>query len=140
MGLSHQDVQQFEHITLAVDRHVYAVKKAGAIAAKRMIIATNKTQNNLEASPDEIKQPYDLAKAAILAELLRWTTKNQALRRQPRRAATNLLTSRSVFTWKRNSDGTRYLKCRLTVHGFKDAAASNLDRFSGTSTRWAKEL
>ena len=39
----------------------------GAIAAKRMIIATNKTRNNLECSQDEIRQRYDLAKAAILA-------------------------------------------------------------------------
>ena len=103
-----------------------------------MIIATNKTQNNLECSPDEIRQHYDLAKAAILAELIRWTSKNQALRRQKRNDAVNLLTSRYVFTWKRNSDGSRYMKCRLTVHGFKDTAASNLDRFSGTSTRWGQ--
>ena len=90
------------------------------------------------ATPEEIRKHPDLAKAAILAEHLRWTTKNQALRRQPRRQAANLLTSRDVFTWKRNDDGTRYLKCRLTVHGFKDSAASNLDRFSGTSTRWGQ--
>ena len=30
------------------------------------------------------------------------------------------------------------MKCRLTVHGFKDTAASDLDRFSGTSTRWGQ--
>ena len=79
-----------------------------------------------------------MAKAAILAELVRWTTKNQALRRHQRRDAVNLLTSRYLFTWKRNADGTRYLKCRLTAHGFKDSAASQLDRFSGTSTRWGQ--
>ena len=78
----------------------------GAIAATRMIIATNKTQNNMEASPEEIRDNYDLAKAAILAELVRWTTKNQALRRQHRRGSANLLTSRYVFTWKRNNDGS----------------------------------
>ena len=103
-----------------------------------MITATNTTQNNLECSPDEIKQHYDLAKAAILAELIRWTSKNQALRRQPRKEAVNLLTSRYVFTWKRSNDGSRYMKCRLAVHGFKDTAASSLERFSGTSTRWGQ--
>merc|ERR1712197_337843 len=92
----------------------------------------------MEASPDEVRKHPDLAKAAILAELVRWTSKNQALRRQPRRQAVNLLTSRYVFTWKRHSDGSRYLKCRLTVHGFKDMTASHLDRFSGTSTRWGQ--
>ena len=32
------------------------------------------------------------------------------------------------------------MKCRLTAHGFKDTAASNLDRFSGTSTRWGQRV
>ena len=76
----------------------FLVKRAGAIEAKRMIIATNKTQNNLEASPAEVKAHPDLANAAILAELVRWTSKDQALRRQPRNQAVNLLTSRYVFT------------------------------------------
>ena len=80
----YDDVRQLESVVLAVDEHVFAAKRAGAIAAKRMIIATNKTQNNLEASPEEARKHHDLAKVAILAELLRWTTKNQALRRQPR--------------------------------------------------------
>ena len=115
-------MKQLDTITLAIDNHVFAAKKAGAIAAKRMIISTNKTQNNLECTPDDIKQHYDLAKAAILAELVRWTTKNQALRRQSRKDARNLLTSRYVFTWKRSPEGSRYMKCRLTVHGFKDTA------------------
>ena len=123
---------------MEIDEHYFLVKQPGAIAAKRMVIATNKTQNNLEATPDDIRKHPDLAKAAILAELVRWTTKNQALRRQHRREVVNLLTSRYVFTWKRNAGGTGYLKCRLTVHGFKDAAVSNLDRCSGTSTRWGQ--
>merc|ERR1711949_146575 len=84
-GLDYEQVKALETITLACDEAIFAVKKAGAIAAKRMIIATNTTQNNLECSPDEIRQHPDLAKAAILAELVRWTSKNQAIRRQPRR-------------------------------------------------------
>ena len=94
-----EEVRQLDSIVLAVDEQAFAVKKAGSIAAERTIIATNKTQHNLEASPDEVKKHPDLAKAAMLAELLRWTTKNQALRRQPRRQAANLLTSRYVFSW-----------------------------------------
>ena len=53
-GLQYGDIRQLEHVTLAVDRHVFAVKRAGAIAAKRMVISTNKTQDNMEVSPDEI--------------------------------------------------------------------------------------
>ena len=88
----YEDVRQLDSIVLAVDEQAFAAKRAGAIAAKRTIIATNKTQHNLEASPEEVRNHPDLAKAAILAELLRWTTKHQALRRQPRRQAANLLT------------------------------------------------
>ena len=108
-NLYHEDVKQLETITLAVDERVYADKKAGAIAAKLLVIATNKTQNNLECTPDDIKQHYDLAKAAILAGLIRWTSKNQALRRQARKGAKNLLTSRYVFTWKRSPVCSRYM-------------------------------
>ena len=51
--------------------------RVGAIAAGRMVIATNKTQNNnMERSPDEVSKHYDLAKVATLAELLRLTTKS----------------------------------------------------------------
>ena len=96
VDLFYEDVRQFDSIVLAMDEQVFAAKQAGAIAAKRLIIATNKTQHNLEATPEEIRKHPDLAKAAILAELLRWTTKNQALRRQPRRQATNILTSRCL--------------------------------------------
>ena len=134
-NLYHEDVKRLDTIVLTVDENVFAVKKAGAVAAKRMIISPNKTQNNVECTPDDIQQHHDLAKAAILAELIRGTSKNQALRRQARKDAKNLLTSRYVFTWKRSPDGSRYMKCRLTVHSFKDTAASSLERFSGTSTR-----
>ena len=70
-GLYHEHVQALGTVTLAVDRSVFAVRKAGAIAAKRMIIATHKTQNNMECSPDEFRLHPDLAEAAILAELTR---------------------------------------------------------------------
>ena len=98
-GIYYDDIRQLEHVTVAMDEHLL-VKKAGTIEAKGMIIATKKTQNHLETSPSEVRSHPDLAKAAILVELLRWVTKNQALRRHPRRQAVNLLTSRYVFTWK----------------------------------------
>ena len=77
--LYYEDVRQLDSIVLTVDAQVFAAKQAGAIAAKRMIIAINKTQNNLDASPEEVRNHHDLAKAAILAELLRWTTKQPSV-------------------------------------------------------------
>ena len=79
-NLYHEDVKELDTTSLAVGENVFAVKKAGAIAAKRMIIATNKTQNNLECTPDDIKQRYDLAKAVILAALSGRASQDQALR------------------------------------------------------------
>ena len=72
-GIYFMDVKQLATVILTIGAPAFAVKKAGAIAAKRMIISTNKTQNNMECAPDDIKQHPDLAKAAILAELLKWT-------------------------------------------------------------------
>ena len=55
-GLTHHHVLQLETITLAVYEPAFAVKQPGAIAAKRMVIATNKTQNNFEASPEDVRK------------------------------------------------------------------------------------
>ena len=46
-------MKELETITLAVNEQVLAVKHASAIVAKGMVIATNKTQNNMGCSPDE---------------------------------------------------------------------------------------
>merc|ERR1739844_448633 len=51
-NLYHEDVKRLDTIVLTVDENVFAVKKAGAIAATRMIISTNKTHNNLECTHD----------------------------------------------------------------------------------------
>ena len=116
-NIFYDDVRQLDSMVLAVDKRAFAVKRAGAIEAKRMIIATNKTQNNLEASAEEVRRHPDLAKAAILAELLRWTTKNQALRRQPRRQAANLLTSRYVL----------HGSAMMMARGISSAASQSMD-------------
>ena len=78
-------VKQLDTVTLVTGEPAFVVKKACAIAAKMMAISTNRTQHNMGCAPGDIKQHPDLTKAAFLAELLRWTSKNQALRRQPRR-------------------------------------------------------
>ena len=42
-NLFYEDVKQLDSIVLAMDVQAFAAKQAGAIAAKRMIIATTKT-------------------------------------------------------------------------------------------------
>ena len=46
VGLTYADIQQLEHVTVEMDQHAFAAKEAGAIAAKRMIISTNKTEQH----------------------------------------------------------------------------------------------
>ena len=116
------------------DLYVLAVDRAGI---KRSLIETNKTQSNMTVSDDEMRQHPEMVKAAILAELRRWVD-NGSFKRQPRREAKNLLTSRYVMTWKRQSDGSRIMKCRICVRGFQDMHKDDLDRYSGTSTRWGQ--
>ena len=104
------------------DWYVMVVDRAGI---KRSLIETNKTQSNMTVSDDEMKQNPEMVKAAILAELRRWVD-NGSFRRQPRREAQNLLTSRYVMTWKRQSDGSRVMKCRICVRGFQDMHKDDL--------------
>ena len=116
---------------------VFQVDKAGV---KKMIIETSKAQSNANVSDDELKSlDPAVVVAAVLAELERWV-QNAAVRRQKRHLARNLVTSRYVFTWKLQKDGSRILKCRLTVHGFKDNEKASLERYSATVTRWGQRM
>ena len=55
-----------------MDSDSVAVLLVDKNAAKRMIIETNKTQNNLNCTDDDIRKHPDLARAAALAEIKRW--------------------------------------------------------------------
>ena len=84
-----------------------------------------------------MRQHPELLKAPALAEILP-RAENDAFRRQPRKEAKNILTSRCVWTWRLQADGTRIVECRITVHGFKDVAKHQLDRYNGTPSRWGQ--
>ena len=92
---------------------------------KKQLIESNKVQSNLHVTDEELRQNPEMARAAVLAELIRWDS-NQSIRRKLKKDAINTLTSRYVFTWKRQEDGSIIMKCRLTVHGFKDVDRNNL--------------
>ena len=117
-----------------------AVLQIDKMGVKRMIIETSKAQSNASVTDDDLRAlDPKVVEAAVLAELQRWID-NCAVRRQKRHLARNLVTSRYVFTWKLQSDGSRLLKCRLTVHGFKDNEKSSLERYSATATRWGQRM
>ena len=116
------------------DWAVFVVDRMGI---KRTLIETNKTQSNLQVTDEDMRKHPEQVKAAILAELKRWV-ENDSFKRQPRSQAKNLLTSRYVMTWKRQTEGNIIMKCRICVRGFQDMHKDNLDRYSGTSTRWGQ--
>ena len=60
---------------------VFSIDKLGV---KRMVIETNKVQNNMAVSDDEIRNNPDMVKSAVLAEIKRWID-NSSFRRQPAR-------------------------------------------------------
>ena len=125
------------------DEDYVAVFQTDRAGVKRLIIETNKVQSNAAVSDDELREltrkTPEVITAAILAELMRWVD-NAAIKRQRRHLARNLVTSRYVFTWKLQADNSRILKCRLTVHGFKDNEKSSLERYSATATRWGQRM
>eukprot|EP00971_Amphidinium_carterae_P198765 3944363-Amphidinium_carterae.1 len=107
-------------------------------------IQRNAGANNHNLSREEIRDNAEAVKAAILAELQRWTGLN-SFERAPRATARNILESIYVLTWKRGAqqpDGTfkRQSKCRICVRGFQDAEAMDLDTYSGTTTKWGQRL
>ena len=93
--------------------------------------------SNVTVSDDDLRANPKLVAAAVLAELMRWID-NCSFRRKARRWARNVLSSRYVLTWKRQPDGGRLMKCRLCVRGFLDRQREDMDRYSGTSTRWGQ--
>lgn len=58
---------------------------------------------------------------------------------QDRATAKNVLSARFVHKWKL-VDGVRVVKSRMTVRGFEDMAANDLETYAGTATRWAQRI
>ena len=84
----------------------------------------------------EALENVERCRKAMIKELLRWNT-HRAWRRGPRATATNALSSKWVLKWKM-IEGTREIKARLVVQGFKDVQA--VQNFAGTTSRWGQRL
>ena len=104
-----------------------------------MVIERNIAQSNQLVTQEDMRKFPEAFKKAVAAELQR-RVENASFRRQLRKDAENVLSSRYVVTWKRQEDGTRIMKCRMCVRGFEDQYKTELDRYSGTSTRWGQRM
>ena len=64
--------------------------------------------------------------------------------RRPRKGAQNVIDCRWVIKWKYETppDGKsrRVIRCRLTVRGFKDRQAQDLDSYAGTAQRFSQRV
>ena len=104
---------------------------------------------------EELKTHAKEVAASMLAELKTWA-KLKCFSRRKRAGAKNIIDCRWVIKWKYeqatvnvdaaiSSGGTqaakkRVIRCRLTVRGFKDRDAQNLDSYAGTSQRYSQRL
>ena len=82
-------------------------------------------------------------RAAKVAELRTWL-KYKCFQRRKRKFARNIMDCRWVINWKQeqlpNGQSRRIIRARLTLRGFKDRDAENLERYAGTSQRYSQRL
>ena len=91
-------------------------------------------------TPEEIHTHKDEVYAAMLKELLTWQ-KYQCFSRRQRAGAQNIIDCRWVLKWKyvdENGKKVRVIRARLTVRGFKDRQAADLDSYAGTAQRFSQ--
>jgi hypothetical protein len=107
--------------------------------AKKAVIerdTDNLTKEECELHADELA-------SAMLLELQTWQ-KYSCFSRRPRKGAINIIDCRWVLKWKIEElpDGKtrRVIRARLTVRGFKDRQASEIDTFAGTAARYSQRL
>ena len=104
---------------------------------------------------EELKSHAKEVAAAMLAELKTWA-KLKCFSRRKRAGAKNIIDCRWVIKWKYEqaaisveaasnaalgeASRRRVIRARLTVRGFKDRDAQNLDSYAGTSQRYSQRL
>jgi hypothetical protein len=113
------------------DRIVFAVQPNGT--------RTSVIEKALDAlTPEETKSNWKAVEAAIRKEVKSFVdlrTFEKLLRSQ----ATNVMTSKWVLRWK-VVENQRVIKARLTVRGFQDLAATELETFASTCSRWGQRI
>ena len=93
-------------------------------------------------TPAETLEHREEVASAMLQELKTWQ-KYKCFSRRARSGAQNVIDCRWVLKWKYvevNGKSVRTIRARLTVRGFKDRQAADLDTYSGTAQRYAQRL
>ena len=106
-------------------------------------------------TPEILKHHAKEVVASMLSELKTWA-RLKCFSRRNRAVAKNIIDCRWVIKWKHevaaisvadaskqsgaSTVSKRLIRCRLTVRGFKDRDAQNLDSYAGTSRRYSQRL
>ena len=106
-------------------------------------------------TPEELKLYAQEVAASMLSELTTWA-RQKCFSRRNRALARNIIDCRWAIKWKQevaavsvadaskqsgaSTISKRVIRCRLTVRGFKDRDAQNLDSYAGTSQRYRQRL
>ena len=118
--------------------HTYAIT-SDALTRKKQVVSTDSDL----LTPDEKRQHHKEVQAAMQAELATWH-KHRCFERRSRKRARNIIDCRWVLKWKviigPSGSRQRTIRARLTVRGFKDRDADNLESYAGTSTRWSQRI
>ena len=117
-----------------------------SVAVTKCYLANKKTvvetQTDLVTRDELVKHRTEVM-ASILLELQTWL-KFQCFKRRPRYGARNIVDCKWVIKWKLEilPDGKtrRVIRARLTLRGFKDQDAANLEKYAGTSERYSQRL
>ena len=101
----------------------------------------------------EVNQHRSEVKAPTLQELNAWS-KYKCFSRRPREGARNIINCRWVRKWKyeyptvgaqastqnTNTQAIKVIRARLTVRGFKDVEARDIDNYAGSSQRYSQRM
>ena len=114
---------------LPSDYH-YVVLAVSSSGKTKMVV--ERAANEL-TKEDLIKHSVDVEKA-MAKELGNWMELG-ALQQRSRQGCTNLMDSRWVIRWKKQTDGTLTIKARSCIKGFTDREQYSLGTFSVTASR-----
>ena len=137
IGFSRELICMFsdEYAIIVPEHHdlVFVMEKDGKITA-----VIDKKYDELTKL--EVQQHWSKVEIAIRKEVASF----QALSTFDiisRKDAVNLMDSKFVLKWKEDSTtGERIVKARLTVRGFQDLAASSLETYASTASRWSQRF
>ena len=126
-----------QHCTHVIDGETYFLASPGQSIQDEIKQAIIEKSYDI-LTPEEERRYADLVHAAVRKELDSWI-EHGTVQQVAKSGASNIIDCRWLFKWKL-VEGSRVVKARLVVRGFKDQQAEELSNFAGTASRWSQRL